>query len=170
MLNDAQLISLRAECFSDPTTAAFFDSPGNASGLRAYLNGETEFIVWRTLVNQDEIMLNGFDWVRVDNLSVGKSRIWEWMFDNEAKSINPSKTNIRAGIDEVWKGTAADLAVRAAVYTHCKRAATDAEQKLATGTGSSEDPGLMSFEGEISDLDAARLIYKDDGTIWTAQG
>ena len=108
------------------------------------------FIVWKSSVQQDEIMQNGFDWVRVDNLSVGKARIWEWLFDNQNASINPSKSNVRAGIDECWKGTAADLAVRAAVYIHCKRKANLLEKLFATGTGSDASPATMAIEGSIS--------------------
>ena len=53
---------------------------------------------------------------------------------------------IRAGIDATWVGTAADLAVRATVYTHCKRAATRAEKSLAnlTGAGTDAVPGLLT--------------------------
>lgn len=168
MLTEVQIASLRAACFSDAPAAAFFQSPGDAAGLRGYLNATTSpaFIVWRTRVTQDEIMLNGFDWARVDNLSVGKARVWEWIFDNDAKAINPSKPNVRSGIDATWVGTSADLAVRAAVYGHCKRAATRAERMLAIGTGTEAVPAVMTIEGEISETEAARLIYKDDGTIW----
>lgn len=169
-MNSTQLTALRVAALADPTAAAFFQAPGNAAGLQAYLNGQSTFVVWRTAVTQDEIMQNGFDWTRVDNLSVGAARVWEWMFDNDAKSINPSKANVRAGIEAVWKGTAADLAVRAAVYVHCKRLATVAEKMLATGTGTDANPGLATFSGEVSPVEAAILIYKDDGTIWTAGG
>ncbi|HEY9817690.1 MAG TPA: hypothetical protein V6D20_18075 [Candidatus Obscuribacterales bacterium] len=166
-LSDIQLTTLRAACFATPAAAAFFVNPGNAAGLRTYLNTASSFVVWRTAVLQDEIMQNGFDWVRVDNLSVGKARIWDWLFDNEGRSINPSKANVRAGIQECWKGTAADLLVQAAVLDHCKRNATNAERLLGSGIGDAANPGLLSFEGDLSDVDAARLIYRDNGTVWT---
>ena len=171
MLNDDQITALRAAIFANPTAAALI-SAGNPSGLRAFLNAASSpaFICWRTSVSQDEIMQNGFDWTRVDNLSVGKSRVWEWLFANEARAMNPNKPNVRAGIDQVWQGTTADLAVRAAVYGHCKRTATNAERMLATGTGTDAVPGSFTFEGEASDYDAARLVFKDNGDIWTAQG
>ncbi len=108
------------------------------------------FTVWRTAVTWDEIMLNGMDWARVDNLSVGKARIWDWMFQNALRAMNPAKANIRAGIDATWVGTAADLAVRASVYAHCKRAATAGERLYATGTGTEATPGTMTFEGQVS--------------------
>lgn len=162
-----QLSTLRTAVLTDPTAAAFFQAPGNAAGLQAHLNSKSTFVAWRTSVSQDEIMQNGFDWTRVDNLSVGPARVWEWMFANESKSINPSKANVRAGIEAVWKGTAADLAVRAAVYAHCKVLATVAEKMLASGVGSDANPGMRTFEGEVSPVEAATLIYRDDGTIWS---
>jgi len=168
-LTNAQLTALRAAVFGSPEAAALL-SAGNAYGLRDWLNTGSTFVVWRTSVSQDEIMMNGFDWVQVDNLSVGKARIWEWLFANEARVINPSKVNVRAGIAECWKGTAAMLAVQAVVLGHCKRAALRAEQMLATGTGTDAAPGLLTFEGAISDTEAVKLVFKDDGTIWAAQG
>jgi hypothetical protein len=109
-----------------------------------------EFKVWRTDVSVDEIMRNGIDWTRVDNLTVGKARIWDWM--SKLGSFDASKTNIRAGIDATWVGTTADLAVRAAVYTHCTRPATRLEKLLITGTATSNSitAGLMGFEGAVS--------------------
>ena len=169
-LTPEQLTALRAACFADPLAAPYFLAPGDSAGLHAYLNSTSAFIVWKTSVQLEEITQNGFDWVRVDNLSVGKARIWDWMFGGEDRSINPSKPNVRAGIEEVWKGTAADLAVRAQVYVHCKRAATVGEAKLATGTGTDVAPGFLTHIGEIIPVDATRLIYKDDGTLWTAGG
>jgi hypothetical protein len=103
-------------------------------------------------------MQNGFDWTRVDNLAVGKARIWDWMFDNQSTTINPSKQNVRAGIEAVWVGTAADLAVRAAVYVHCKRIANRVERFFASGTGSDAVPGLLTFEGELTTSDVSAML------------
>lgn len=114
------------------------------------------FTVWKTTVTDEEIVVDtAFNWTRVDNLSVGKARIWDWLF--RFGSVDASSTNVRAGIDAVWVGTAADLAVRAAVYSHCKRFATNAEKILATGTGSDAVPGVLTYEGLI-DLNTAGLF------------
>ena len=159
-LTTAQQQALKAYIDSVPELAALPNDSSSALIIAQALQAEASpaFIVWRSSVTQDEIMLNGFDWVRVDNLTVGKARIWEWMFGNDAGAINPSKPNIRAGIDEVWKGTAADLAVRATVYTHCKRKANILEKVLATGTGSDASPATMGYEGAVAywDVQAAR--------------
>lgn len=151
-LSTQQLAALKAAILANPAWAQQPMTSDGAEVIASQLNAPAapSFIVWRTSVSQDEIMQNGFDWVRVDNLSVGKARIWEWMFSNDARAINPSKANVRAGIDECWKGTAADLAVRAAVYVHCKRGATVLEKIFATGTGSDQSPATLTFEGSVS--------------------
>lgn len=120
------------------------------------MEANPSFVVWRTNVPIDEIMRNGMVWDRVDNLSVGKARIWDWI--GRLGTFDASKPNIRAGIDAAWIGTAADLAVRATVYTHCKRNATIAEKICATGTGTTADPAVMRFEGQLSwqDIENAR--------------
>jgi hypothetical protein len=150
-LTPAQLQAIKVDIAANPDLAAFpNNSDGNFALAAAYNTTVQAFIVWKSSVTQDEVMLNGFDWARVDNLSVGKARIWEWLFKNAAGAINPSKTNIRAGIDACWTGTAADLAVRAAVYVHCKRAATRIEKLFATGTGTDATPATMAVEGDIT--------------------
>ncbi len=154
-----QLSALKAALLADPSlTQWIIDYRDDL--LRDYYNepASPAYTVWRTNVTQDEIMQNGFDWVQVDNLSVGKARIWEWLFDNGSTAINPSKANVRAGIDEAWKGTAAMLAVRAAVYVHCKRAANRVERIFATGTGSDAVPGNLVFEGTLSTSDISAIL------------
>ena len=155
MLTTSQQTTLRNFIIADQVLSAF---PHNVDGAYAIadalaLEAWPAHIVWRTSVSQDEIMQNGFDWTRVNNLSVGSARCWEWLFANETRSINPSKANVRAGIDEVWKGTAADLAVRAAVYGHCKRPANVLEKLFAVGEGTTATPSVMTVEG--------RLAYRD---------
>jgi hypothetical protein len=158
MLTPAQkaILKTNIQANSDANTL-YVD--GNLDGLAALYNAGAApaFIVWRSNVSRDEITQNGFDWVRVDNLSAGKARIWEWMFANTTASINPSKVNVRAGIDEAWKGTQADLDVRAAVYVHCKRSATRGEKLFATGTGSDAVPALLTFEGIVTAADLVNL-------------
>lgn len=151
-LTPEQQQALAADVAADPAFAALPHNSDGAYAVAAAYNllASPDFIVWRSSVSQDEIMQNGFDWVRVDNLSVGKARIWEWLFNNQSRSMNPSKINVRAGIDEVWKGTAADLAVRAAVYAHCTRKATRAEKLFATGTGTEASPATMTQDGSLS--------------------
>lgn len=149
MLNAQQLLALKNDIIANPTYDAM-RLIGQDQELADIYNTPTATICWRTSVTQDEIMQNGFNWTRVDNLSIGKARIWEWLFDNSEKIINPSKANVRDGIDQTWIGTAADLAVRAVIYTHCKRPATKLESLFATGTGTDASPATFAVEGFIS--------------------
>ena len=152
-LTPEQLQTFRAALFAETNPVVVAALAEGSFGIATdYYNAEATpaYTVWKTRVELEEITSNGFDWVRVDNLSVGKARIWEWMFGSESKSINPSKPNIRAGIAEVWKGTAADLAVQAVVLGHCKRPATLFESLFVTGTGTTADPAQLGWEGTLS--------------------
>src|SRR5436190_4248181 len=109
-----QKAALKADILADPALAAFVAVQNWDAVAAAYNVVLPAVILWKSVVSQPDIYTQAaFDWTRVDNLSVGKARIWEWMFDNTSKIINPGLANIRAGIDAVWVGTAADLAVRA---------------------------------------------------------
>lgn len=148
-LTTQQLATLKAFILADPVMSQLPNTSDGSYAIADLLNkmAQPAFIVWKTDVSVDEIMRNGMDWARVDNLSVGKARIWEWL--GRLGTINASKVNVRAGIDATWVGTAADLAVRAAVYVHCKRSATVLEKLFATGTGSDASPATMMIEGVI---------------------
>lgn len=161
-LTTAQMQAIKAYIVADNTLNAQPNTNAGNSVIAGVLNAiaSPTFTVWRTNVTQDEIMQNGFDWVQVDNLSVGKARIWEWLFNNSGRSMNPAKANVRAGIAECWKGTAAMLAVRAAVLAHCKHASNVLEKILASGTGSDADPATMGYEGTITpdEIEQARSL------------
>ena len=148
-----QLTIIRDYILSVPALASKPMTMDGAWDIAQELNKikSPDFVVWKTSVSIDEIMRNGMDWARVDNLSVGKARIWEWI--GRLGTFNAAKANIRAGIDAAWVGTLADLSVRAAVYTHCKRTATIIEKLFATGTGNDASPATMEFEGAISPND-----------------
>ncbi len=149
-LTTAQQLALKTAVEADVTLNAFPHTADGAYALAEALKADSvpAAIVWKTSVAIDDIMRNGMDWARVDNLSVGKARIWDWM--SALGTINPSKINIRAGIDATWVGTAADLAVRAVVYTHCKRTANKLEKIFATGTGTDVSPSTMAVEGSLT--------------------
>lgn len=159
MLTPTQNALLKNDILADPVLGVLAPSSDAIYQIiAAYMQPKSpSYIVWRTDVSQDEIMQNGFDWTRVDNLGIGKARIWEWLFDNQESSFNPSKPNVRAGIDATWGGTTADLAVRAAVYVHCKRPANRLEALFATGTGTDASPATMVDVGELS-YDQVRIL------------
>ena len=152
-MTPAQTAAVKAYILSVPALAALTSGPGtdyNTIALTLSADASPAFTVWRTSVTRDEIQNDdAFNWTVVDNLSTGsKYRSWEWMFQNGP--VNPSKANIRAGVDATWVGNAQLLAVRAAVYPHLKRLASQVEKLFATGTGSDAVPATMVYEGGIS--------------------
>jgi len=156
-MTPAQLLLIKAEIDADGTLNALPMTPDGAFAIADALNLDAApaWVVWKSAVLVDDIMQD-MDWTRVDNLSNGKARSWDWM--TKAGTINAGRANIRAGIDSVWVGTAPDLAVRAAIYVRCKRAATRAEKILSMGTGTDAVPATMGFEGAVSyrDVEQAR--------------
>lgn len=144
-LTPQQRTALAADIAADPALAAL-KAQGSLGGLAGAYNlpASPAWTVWRTSVPVDDIMRNGMDWARVDNLTTGKARIWDWM--GRLGTLDCRQQNIRAGIDATWVGTAADLAVRATVYTHCKRAATRFERLFSTGTGSDAAPATLGID------------------------
>lgn len=161
MLTPAQQAIFKADVEADQVLNALPHTADSAFAIAAAyaLDADPTFVIFKNSVTKDEIMRNGFDWTRLDNLSVGKARVWDALFDNAERSTNPSKPNVRAGIGEVWKGTAADNAVRAAVYTHCYRNANRLERLFATGTGTAVDPettpGTAVVYGTLNYLEVA---------------
>lgn len=157
MLTSEQLQALAVDIAADPVLAAFAGD-GRDNAITAAYNTTGTAVVWRTSLRRDAAMGNGFDWAQVDNLTVGQARIWDYLFDNEQRICNPSDANVRSGITECWKGTAAKLAVQATVLGHAKRNATRAEALFATGAKTEVSPGTMVFEGAVTDADIARAL------------
>ena len=151
-LTPAQLTILRNDILADPALA---EQPMNSDGAdaiaQAYkLPATPTFVVWRTSVPVDDIINNGFVWTAVDSLTVGKARIWDWM--RAPGSINPSKANVRQGLQDAFGTSQPNIA------QHLKREANRAERLFATGTGTTAAPGLMTFEGALTyqDVELAR--------------
>lgn len=138
-----------------------------ADALNASASGP--YFVWRSIITRDEVQAAvAFDWTRVDNLSVGKARIWDWMF-NKIDAFRPWRGNIRAGINAVWIGTAPDLAVKDAVNAACQRPATVFEKLFvtATTTGPAQTGNRgLAANADTLGLDAAGAFI--DGMV-TAQ-
>lgn len=163
MLTDAQMTTLAAaiRASTDPVVVAAL-AIRNDVALTDWCNSDGTFVVWKTRASQDELMqLPGFDWVQIDNLTNGQARIWEWMFANNDKAIDPSKAQIRAGISECWKGTAAKVAVATAVLDGCKRVATNVEGMFATGTGTLASPGALVYNGSVGLTEVSTALNRN---------
>lgn len=153
-LTSAQKTALKAAITADNVLKLIPNTPDGNFEIAAAFNAQAspDFYVWKSEVDITEIMQNGFDWTRVDNLTVGKARIWEWM--SIAGKVHPDQANVRSGILACFSA-AGDSATRLAAFNHCQRLATRAEKLFATGSGTTTTdqavgPALMSFEGQIS--------------------
>ena len=161
-----QLQTLRTAIDGDPALAAFPNNPDGAFEIAAALNfpASPDFFIWRDSVPISEIMGNGFDWTLVDNLTAGKSRIWEWM--TQLGVINPVQANVRAGIIASISGTGAAFpTMRTAIFGHCQAKASRFEKLFATGSGISATdqgvgPATAVVKGPLSytDVMAARAL------------
>ena len=161
-LNASQYAAVKALVAATPAMAAQPNNPdGNFEVARLMnLDAAPAFFVWKTGVEVSEIMLNGFDWTRVDNLTIGKARIWEWM--TQAGTLHPDQPNVRAGFLAVFT-TAGDIGNRTAIAAHIQRSASVVEKALASGAGTTSTeqfigPATMGYEGPISyaEVQAAR--------------
>lgn len=113
-----------------------------------------DYWIWRGRVTWDELMGDaGMDWTEVDGLTIGKARIWEWLFANLNRAINATMANVRAGIANCWSGNAGRVAVQQAVLARCRRLANRGEKVLASGAGTTVAPSIPSFEGALSAQD-----------------
>lgn len=158
MLTTTQLAVLRTAIGAelDPVFVTY-RTQGATGQMAEWFNQSSAVIVWRTQVPKDEITSNGFKWDRLAAMTVGQARIWDGLFDNASRSMNPSKLNVRDGIEKAWSG-ATENEQRAAIYSHCKRLATRAEKVFASGLGTDVAPSELGFEGRITDYDIVRAV------------
>jgi len=169
-LTPAQLTALRAACFADPVAAAFFVAPGDSAGLVNYLNTPSAFIVRKPRVESAEIgpVLN---YVAVSSLTTAnRDRATTFVM------LNPQSFIPTADVESYWDTTFGGAlggqgeATRIALRALWRRPALHVERLLATGTGTDSLPGTLTWEGSIPQTVATSLIYKDDGSLWTAGG
>jgi len=170
-MTPAQLATLKAAIDADVELSAFPMTTDGYLDLANKLNSELaapDFYVWKEHVTLAEIYGNGFAWVEVDSLTDPKARIWEWMF-GQTSAANPAKQNVRAGIEEVWKGNAGKLAVQASVFGHCRKLANRTSKIFATTSAAPPTPsGALGSVTNVatavivavaaSDVEAARAL------------
>lgn len=157
MIDTAQATALRTAALAEPSIAQAIAN-GDDSSVANWFNTASTFIVWKTALQETEILQSdAFNFSLIDGLTAGKRDEWTHFLFREGK-CNPSKANIRAGFLDIWSGTAAKTAVYNAIIDLSKRAATNAEKALATGTGTTASPGLLTFEGRISTNDVSSIL------------
>lgn len=162
-LTPAQQITVRTFACADTETARPYVIAGDANSLRAWFNAPGSFIVWRTSVTNDELgdAMNGTDVAGLSSLNMQRLQV---LAAYSGGSQNMSRADRRAAFDAVFSG-AGGAATRAAMAVLWKRPSLRVEQALATGTGTTQTPGRLVYEGELSQTDSVRLLYNDNGTL-----
>ena len=168
-LTTAQLQALKAAIVADN---ALNSQPMNDDGAFAIQDAlkataSPDFYIWKAPgeVTRGEILGNGYDWPRVDNLTVGKARIWDqMMLVIDLGQLAMAQANVRAGVNAAFDGSA-DANMRASIFGHHQRLANRGERIFSTGTGTSTTntgtgPGTTTVYGVISiaDIKAARAL------------
>ncbi len=145
-LTNAQLLVIKNNILADSTLNEFWNQ-ANPSAIAYLYNADSTpaFYVWRTSISVDEYR-NAIVWNEVDTLTVGKARIWEWLTGRMTLAIAPSKVVVRQGIADTF---ASNTTTRANLLSIAYRQATRLEAILATGVGTIQSPGTMTFEGSI---------------------
>lgn len=151
-LDSTQATTLRTAALAEPSIAQAITN-GDDSSVANWFNTATTFIVWKNSISCKELSDGAIVWTAVDALTNGKSRIWEWLCKYE--TINPSKANVRQGLQDAFGAGSATVIAATPLL---KRAATNAEKALATGTGTTGAPGLLTFEGRISVNDVSAIL------------
>ena len=187
-----QIVTLRAACFADPTAAAFFQPRDNV-GLCNYLNQNSAFIVWRSTTSAPDIM-DAITWANFtpSDVPTGDAVALQREYRCQGKQLNlqillqgrdslpTGRANIRNGLSDALVNVPAgtDGAILDAgwlgvgkVKAAISRTANRGEVVFATGTGSAGVPGVLGdFEGEVTQEDCDKLMFKPDGSTWTAGG
>ncbi len=166
VLTPAQNTTLKNFINNDPVLSL---QPNNDDGhfaiAQALNQPTTDAFTWkdRGQFTLGEILGNGYDYTRIDNLTVGKARIWD-----EVKSaiqlgqFTANQTNHRAAISAAFTA-AADDNMRLAIFGHLQRFATRFERVFLAGNGSTTNnagsgPLTLVVSGPISpnDIGTAR--------------
>lgn len=152
-LTDAQYVILADHILSN-TDQDVVDAlaAGNITELTRLYNLDSSFWVWRSDVPPKEYM-TALDWTEVDNMSVGKSRVWDWSTQYQTAPLDATNANLRAGIAAAFPAN-----TQAALNAIAKRLASVFEEIFATGTGTNGDPGIADPEGPLSLFDVSKAL------------
>ena len=154
MLTDAQQTILAADIrvSSDQSVIDALAIRNDTELARLY-NLDSTFTVWREEVTTEEYQ-DGLVWTEIDNLTVGKARIWEWITRSMTVGYDATKANIRLGLNEAFNGTT----TAANLIPISKEFASIAEEIYATGTGSDASPGVRVVVSDITVTDVSKSL------------
>jgi hypothetical protein len=151
-LTSAQLATLKAAIIADPT-AGPIRTAGDSVSLLAWCNGDSAKVVWRTVMSPAMsriAIINGA--TQLDALTVGKRDSLLWLCELD---LNPTLPAVRAAIDDLC---GSQNTLKSALQAAQKRLASMAEAVFAIGTGTTQSPADIVFEGQVTQDDANKLV------------
>lgn len=156
MLTPAQINTLATYITSQPDLNTL---PLNADGyfeIARLLNLSSAFIVYKTFVSQKDLT-DAFIWSEVANLTSLNNTRLQTIGIFAPRGINPSRADVRTFFGDVFSG-AVGVQTTSNLTALWRRPARRGESIFATGTGTSNSPGTLVFEGFIapSEVEDAR--------------
>lgn len=178
MLTDAQLPAFKAEINSNQLYAAAVAN-GDDTGVAVVANqlDGGPYWVWKTSIFESDITRvttpapdnTVWSWPAYIARSLQEQNAWARLFMGGQSGMNPSLTNVRQGLQDIFSGSANSApAQRTHLLAVSRRPATRAEKLFAaaaTGLGNdgvaghrgqSTNPDALGFEGAVTADDVAR--------------
>lgn len=163
-LTTQQLTTLRAAVFATPAAAALL-AAGNVIGLKDWCNANSGAKRW--LPAADPLSVEEApSYTSYDSLMQGKRDSW-MVFLRNARDFGRNK--VRSWVTDIWgnatAGSNAEAILQAGTVNATNAQVALGGQSKTTGTVTAVD---TSFEGDVDERDALMLIYRLDGSMWTA--
>lgn len=176
MLTDAQLPAFKTLITTDPVFADAL-AVGNDTEVARLANeaASPTYWVWKTSIFESEITRQPsadatvWSWTAYIARSQGERDAWARLFVGGGSGMNPSLTNVRQGVADIFSGSANSApAQRTHLLAICRRAATRAEKLyavaatgpgndgVANNRGTTTNPDALGFEGKVTEDDVAR--------------
>ena len=155
-MTNAQLLTLKVAILADPALTAHV-TIGNHTAIAEYMNAAAvpDYWVWRTSLSRAQIY-DAMDWTTFIARSQGERDAFATILAND--SVNPSRANVRQAFIDIFSGVGG-ASLRTALNTASQRQANRTEKLfVASGTGTTGDPGVMSFQGFITHEDVANAL------------
>ena len=160
-LTIAQALLVKNDILATPLLNAFPANLDGAYGIADLYNrlATPDFIVWKTLLHEQEIAsltsseATVWSWSSFITRSVAEQTAWGRMF-NGTYTVNPSLAQVRIAFADIFSG-GTGVFQRTHLLAMSKEKASRIEKLLATGTGTTADPATRSLVGNISPQDVA---------------
>lgn len=175
-LTPAQLTALKADLAANTSTvlvagvatqiknvAALANRNDIAPDVAAWYNLEAAgpYWLWKTVIFESEITRSpssdatNWDWTAYIARSQGERDAWARLFMGGGSGMNPSLTNVRQGLADIFSGSANNAAAqRTHLLATCRRKATNAEKLFVVAATGPGNDGVGGNRGLTTNPDA----------------